>query len=141
LEAEGCASSEGDVLILDISTTGLLIKTSGPLNVGETIELDLPEAASVRMDVKWSSGQLYGCQFKNPVSAATVSAALLRAPAGPHPSTVLSRPQFTGVADAGQDIVEEEKLPFAVRMRWLAGLTIASWAVVISPVYVAWHLF
>lgn len=138
LEAPGSIASEGDVLILDISTTGLLIKASGDLEVGETVEFDLPEASGTRAVVKWSSGQLFGCQFRAPVSVATVSAALLRAPSAPRQSPALAPPRAKDLAGDPRPADNDEKLPLTVRLRWLAGLTLVSWGIIATPVILAW---
>lgn len=135
LEAPGSIASEGGVLILDISTTGLLIKTSGDLVVGETVEFDLPEASATRAVVKWSSGQLFGCQFRAPVSVATVGAALLRAPSTPRQSRA---PRAKVLAGDPRPADNDEKLPLTVRLRWIAGLTLVAWGVIAVPVLLAW---
>ena len=138
LEAPGSIASDGDVLILDISTTGLLIKASGDLVVGETVEFDLPEACGTRAVVKWSNGQLFGCQFRAPVSVATVSAALLRAPSAPRQSPALAPPRAKHLAGDPRHADDEQKLPLTVRLRWIAGLTLVSWGIVATPVLLAW---
>jgi hypothetical protein len=135
LEAPGSITSDGGVLILDISTTGLLIKMTGDLAIGETFEVDLPEAPGVRLTAKWSSGPLFGCEFSKPVSAATVSAALLRAPVEPRLAPAAT--YADEVVDDASEAIESAELPFPVRMRWIAGLTLASWGLVAAPV-LAW---
>lgn len=135
LEAHGSTSSERtDVMILDVSTTGVLLETTGDLSAGETIELELPGETGITAVVKWSSGQLYGCQFGAPVSDAVVSAALLRAPHYPSISQLDS--QFTSAhAEDAPDAVE--KLPRAVRMQLLLGTTLLFWTVVAAAVFFA----
>jgi hypothetical protein len=68
------------VTIHDLSLTGVLIETSTPLRSGETFEVDLPQAGSVEASVVWTSGEFYGCAFRDPISTAALSAALLRSP-------------------------------------------------------------
>ena len=118
-----------DVLILNMSRTGLLLETAGLLAEGETIELDIPEAVRVRAIVKWSSGDLFGCQFIRPISSATVSAALLRAPyALPEPKALVPAPAVRPLANrAPVENVPEGELSLAARMRWIIGLAILSW--------------
>lgn len=76
-----------EVLILDLSTTGLMLETAAPLSTGETIEVDLPLAGLIAARVVWRRETYYGCEFlaRAPVSA--ISAALLRA--APKPRTIL----------------------------------------------------
>lgn len=80
LAVDGRAHGACRVTIHDLSLTGVLIETSTPLAAGETFEVDLPEAGKVEASVVWSSGEFYGCQFKEPLSTAALSAALLRSP-------------------------------------------------------------
>ena len=68
----------GEVLIHDLSTSGLLLQTDGPLEVGEIIEVELPRTGVRDVEVIWSSGSFYGCRFLQPLSPAAVSAAVLR---------------------------------------------------------------
>lgn len=80
LEALG-ATASGDsasVTVHNISQTGLLLDSDAELAVGDTIELDLPEAEIVEARVVWTSGRFAGCQFLVPLSSAALSAAQLR---------------------------------------------------------------
>lgn len=80
LEARGALPSGAstDILIHDISTTGLLIESPLPLAIDERIVIALPEAEDTWARVVWESGKLFGCQFKSPISPAALSAAQLR---------------------------------------------------------------
>lgn len=84
LEARGALGSGGaaDILVHDISVTGLLLESPVPLMVEERIAVDLPHAGATWARVVWTSGRLYGCQFHSPISAATLSAAQLRSAVG-----------------------------------------------------------
>lgn len=62
----------------DISSTGMLIETSVKLQPLDALEVDLPENGPTEALVMWSSGQFYGCEFKQPLSKAAISAAFLR---------------------------------------------------------------
>lgn len=68
------------VLILNLSESGVLIETAAVLTVGESFELELPQAGAVIARVIWQRGREFGCEFDTPVSKAAVSAALLRSP-------------------------------------------------------------
>ena len=80
LETQGALPSgaETRVLVHNLSETGLLIESSDGLEIGEAIDLVLPEAGATRASVIWASGELYGCAFDAPLSPATLSAAQLR---------------------------------------------------------------
>ncbi len=79
-ESEGARHGASQVTIHDLSLTGVLIETSTPLASGETFEVDLPQAGKAEASVVWTSGEFYGCAFKEPISTAALSAALLRSP-------------------------------------------------------------
>lgn len=72
------ARNTNEVLILDLSTTGLMIETSAPLSTGETIEVELPEAGTITARVIWQREAYFGCEFLTRAPVAAVSAALLR---------------------------------------------------------------
>lgn len=88
-QSDDVAHGAAQVTIHDLSLTGVLIETSTPLGSGETFEVDLPQAGKVEASVVWSSGEFYGCEFKEPISTAALSAALLRSP--PRDSAPVSR--------------------------------------------------
>lgn len=70
-------------LIHNISEGGLLVETRAPLKLGDTLEVDLPEAGTTAAIVVWSRDRFFGCRFQSPVHVGAVSAALLRSPARP----------------------------------------------------------
>lgn len=79
------AQSTGEVamaLILNISETGLLLETLVALEVGETLQVAIPEAGGSIVRVIWTEGLLAGCEFADPVSTAVVSAAQLKGAIG-----------------------------------------------------------
>lgn len=84
LDAEGAlpSGSRTNVRVHNVSTTGLLLETAIRLTVGERIEIDLPHAAASWARVIWSSDDLSGCQFEEPISAAALSAAQLQSTPG-----------------------------------------------------------
>ena len=67
-------------LILNISETGLLIETGLTLAVGETLNVEIPEASASTARVIWTEGLRAGCEFVSPVATAAVSAARLQSP-------------------------------------------------------------
>jgi hypothetical protein len=72
------ADCDVEIVIHDISATGMLIQTAHELAPGETLTLDLPERGSTAATVAWNSGSYYGCEFELSLPAAAVSAAVLR---------------------------------------------------------------
>ena len=81
-EARSARSGAVGVLILDISTTGLLVQADLPLEQDETIEIELPGTGSHEARIVWSGDKFFGCAFEAPIPSAAVSAALLKGLAG-----------------------------------------------------------
>lgn len=71
----------GNVLIHNGSTTGLLLQSSQGLQVGDRLEVDLPYVGATTAEIVWASGDMFGCQFAEPISQAALSAAQLRSEA------------------------------------------------------------
>lgn len=88
LEAAAAAASaiEEQVTIHDLSEEGMLLECSATLQQGEQLDLVIPEAGAAEAIVVWTSGHFYGCKFREPLSTAAVSAALLRSPAPNSPA-------------------------------------------------------
>ena len=106
------ASSSGNamnVVVHDLSETGLLLQTSGQLSVGEKIEVVLPHAGPTEASVVWGSNDFFGCRFEKRISRATVSASQLQG--SPQPDTVSPGDSAAPAAD-----VEET---FGTRLRRL----------------------
>jgi transcriptional regulator with XRE-family HTH domain len=73
-----CGPADVLVLIHDLSTSGMLVRTDALLEPGEKIEVQLPGTGSRQAEVVWSGGTFVGCSFAEPIPPATVSAALLK---------------------------------------------------------------
>ena len=84
LDAQGALPSgaKTNVRVHNVSTTGLLLETTILLTIGERIEIDLPHAAATWARVIWTSDDLSGCQFEEPITAAALSAAQWRSAPG-----------------------------------------------------------
>ena len=80
LEASGTLPGglEANVLIHNISPSGLLLETEMALAAEELLILDLPEAGAVRAVVVWQSGELFGCAFEQALDQAALAAVELR---------------------------------------------------------------
>ena len=80
LKATGTQGTVGatDVLIHNISKSGLLLETEAQLSAGGKIIIDLPEMDGREATVIWADGTFFGCSFDRPLSPAVVSAAKLR---------------------------------------------------------------
>ena len=73
------------LLILNLSRTGLLLQTSAELTVGESIQIEVPEAGLVDARIVRRSEDRFGAMFDAPIPQAAVSAVLLASPAQPDP--------------------------------------------------------
>ena len=127
------------VTIHDVSSTGMLIESSAELSAVGPLEIDLPEAGITQALVVWNSGQFYGCEFKQPIPQAAISAALLRSPPASLPKPELPLPIQERVAriilpanqEPERDFLDEDKAPYGVRLRVILGSAILLWALII----------
>jgi hypothetical protein len=75
------AEDADGVVILDLSSTGMMIETAIPLQVGDTIDVELPRTETQDALVVWQRKTYFGCKFVRPVPQVVVNAALLLSPA------------------------------------------------------------
>lgn len=131
-----------DVGIHDLSATGMLIETAASLAPFDELEIELPQAGTTHALVVWTSGRFYGCEFKDRLSQAVISASQLRSlpltPAHPAPAR-----HAADTASAREDPAaeiqplaapEEEKAPLGTRLRVIFGSAIILWALIIWAV-------
>ena len=80
LQTQGISAARGatEVLIHNISVSGLLLESEAALAPGEEIAIELPHAGTTAARVIWASGRLYGCEFDVALSAGALSAVELR---------------------------------------------------------------
>ncbi len=120
VRGETPTGGSAQVLIHDISVTGILLETSADLLIGETIEVDVPEGGPTTAIVMWNSGRFFGCQFHGRISPAAVSAAVLRSPF-----------ERTGEDLSGGSDESREKGLSPMAKAWiLVGLVVVTWAVI-----------
>lgn len=79
-----------EVLIHNVSATGLLLETETALGEGERIDIDLPELGLTPATIVWADEKFHGGHFDSPLSAGTLSALELRSAAAP---LTLSQPE------------------------------------------------
>jgi transcriptional regulator with XRE-family HTH domain len=136
LEARGALAS-GDassVVIHDISATGLLIESPVVLAIDERIGVELPHAGATWAKVVWLSGKLFGCQFETPISAAALSAALLRSAVGQPVDIAPHRP-----VEASPDASFGARLERLRKARGISQAHIATRLGVSKPTVWAWE--
>lgn len=64
--------------IHDLSESGFLLETQARLSPDQPFQLFLPLAGAVEATVVWNTEHFYGCQFREKVARAAISAALLK---------------------------------------------------------------
>jgi hypothetical protein len=69
-----------DVMVIDVSATGVRISTAYLLEVGQEISIGLAGAGSTRAFVAWKRDNEYGCRFERPLEADGEARAFSRSP-------------------------------------------------------------
>jgi hypothetical protein len=124
-----------NVLIHNLSTTGLLIETAADLSLGEVFEVEIPHAGATPTIVIWRSDRLFGCEFATPVGNAAISAALLRTPAVRPEAVALAEDFPQSATDAyvreASESRDQAKLPIRTRVSIIVGSSLVLWALII----------
>jgi PilZ domain len=115
------------VVILDLSVTGLLLETSAELNIGDEIDVVIPHAGATTGSIIWRSGAFFGCEFRKPITAAAVSAALLQSPPVA-PDAALAVRQ--AIAVEGAPLSSADQLSARQRVFVIVGLALAGWTII-----------
>ena len=112
--------SGDDVTIHDLSSTGMLIETAAVLVPFDGLQIELPEVGTTPAVIVWNSGRYFGCEFRERLPQAAISAALLRSPAGisadlspPLPERITpstAEPAGSEGADADKSIATRKRL-------------------------------
>lgn len=72
------ADQTSEIIIHNLSQTGLLIESQAEFAVGEIFYLHLPEIGATPAQVRRKDQNSYGCEFLAPVAKVVISAALLK---------------------------------------------------------------
>ena len=125
-----------EVIIHDISRTGLLLETTALLTERQVLDVELPEVGLVQANVVWRSSRYVGCRFAKPVSQAAVSAALLRNP--------ITRPEdLSGeraweklgeLCEMPEPAREDNRLSPAIKVTIVVGASLVIWALALWAV-------
>lgn len=128
------------VSIHDISSTGMLIETTAELSPFDDLEIDLPQAGITHAAVVWSCGAFFGCEFKEPLSRASLSAVTLRSFPASNPQ--LQLPLAAEEAERLHEEIAEEyrasdekKAPLTLRLRVILGSAIILWALILWAIF------
>lgn len=90
-----------DVIVLDISRSGIRIVSDAQLGVGQEISIGLAGAGSTRAFVTWARGDEYGCAFERPMAPEDEALAFSRAPVKRLGRALIDR------AENGEDFLRE----------------------------------
>jgi len=122
-----------EVVIHDISHTGLLLETTALLTERQALDVELPEVGIVQANVVWRSSRFVGCRFASPVSQAAVSAALLRNP--------IERPAEISEERAWEKLGElcavpekdrdRDAIPLTARASIIVGVSLVLWTLIL----------
>jgi hypothetical protein len=148
LDAAGSTQSaaEVDVVVHDLSVTGLLIEAAVDLQTGDRLGVEIPGAGAAEAVVVWRSGNYFGCEFSQRIPKVALSAAALRsapepqplAPPRPRPTPPWQqapRQDEAGAAPSSEnsDVRENHPAnPLSPRRKLaiLLGLSLGSWALI-----------
>ncbi len=139
LQLEFCGATSDKRLtgavIQNLSQTGLLMQTTARLDVGEMLDVDIPEVGLVSAAVIWMSGDLFGCQFREPITRSALSAAVLRSDPFFAVAEPASIPDIANREDAEwAEPSDTSKLPFGTRLRIIFGLSVGLWSLILFAV-------
>jgi transcriptional regulator with XRE-family HTH domain len=112
-----------DVLVRNLSATGLLIETAAELQVGDELEVDLPETPRALAKVVWAGDGLFGCAFDSPLPHSAISAAQLRS----EPEGAFAESQVESNPDI-HDLAEEHWGQRLKRLRQAKGFSVVDFA-------------
>jgi hypothetical protein len=104
-------------LVYNLSERGLLLESDASLRPGDLLVVELPEAGATAAEVMWVRDGFAGCQFASPLSAAAVSAALLRAD---------PRPPLNEDGEPSLQLGEWKEPLYTVEGGWLNVVTITA---------------
>ncbi|MFA6220542.1 MAG: helix-turn-helix domain-containing protein [Erythrobacter sp.] len=119
----GSASQTGascEVLVHNLSSTGMLLSTQGRLDLDEPLVVVFAEIGECLARIVWSAEGLFGCRFDEPLTKAQMSAILLRS----EPLQLPPRP-ITPVEEAPQAEAFGERIR---RLRRQSGLSMVDFA-------------
>lgn len=68
-----------DVMVIDVSATGVRIATTIDLSIGQEISIGLAGAGATRAFVTWKRDNAYGCEFERPLEPEGEARAFSRA--------------------------------------------------------------
>jgi hypothetical protein len=105
--------------VRELSQTGFLAETTPPLEIDQTVELELPQEGRKKATVVWAGESQAGCTFAGSISRATYSAALLKSQFL-HPRNTSDAQDAEAMLIVHGDERGPEKLPMGNRVAVMA---------------------
>ncbi|RST29432.1 PilZ domain-containing protein [Sphingomonas ginkgonis] len=126
------SDDETEILIRDLSPTGLLIETARELTIGETLVVDIPERGPSEARVVWSSGRFFGCEFRQSITSAAISAAVLQSP---FERAIVDGETFDSVrqriaAAQAEPAAADDRIPLRASVMLVTGLAVGAWTLI-----------
>ena len=128
------SASDVDVVVHDLSVTGLLIEAPIDLSIGDRFTLELPGPGAVEAVVMWKSGQYFGCEFVRPIPNAALSAAALRSEPAPRLSDAAVHPAVD-LPSLDERELDDAPLSPRAKLLTLLGLSLVGWAAIAAVVW------
>ena len=150
------SAADVDVVVHDLSVTGLLIEAAVDLNTGDQLGVEIPGAGAAEAVVVWRSGNYFGCEFSQRIPKAALSAAALRSAPEPRqrPERQLPLPPWQAALprdgaqiapsdrpSEGEDAYPVDPLSPRRKLAVLLGLSLGSWALIAGIVWLAGALW
>ena len=130
------SASDVDVVVHDLSVTGLLIEAAIDLQIGDQFTVDIPGPGAVEAAVVWKSGQYFGCEFVRPIPKTALSAAALRSTPAARPSNDVATPAADPALLSETELHEDELSPRG-KVLTLIALSLAGWVAIGFVVWAA----
>jgi hypothetical protein len=126
--------SDVEVVVHDLSVTGLLIEAAVDLQAGDELTVEIPGPGPVDAVVVWKSGNYFGCEFARHIPNAAISAASLRSAPDPRPQDDVA-PSPVPPLSTSESTYRENELSPRGKLLTLLGLSLAAWAVIALVVW------
>jgi hypothetical protein len=115
-----------DVVVEDLSATGVRVPAVTPLAPGALITLGIPGIGMCNARVARVDARGYGCEFLFPLSPDELADALVAVPADPIPFVPATA--IAGGVPLPEPVTDRGRLPGPARAGIMVGLSAAGWA-------------
>lgn len=134
------------VTLHNLSGTGMLFQTTGVVNLGERITLELPSAGVVEAEVVWRSDEFYGAKFDEELDERFVRKVVAESRVifprfGSHHPSIADRSALQEAEQGGRssDPRVEIMMSPARRLQAIISLSLILWTVIGAGAYAVTH--